>query len=330
MLHSIVGTFDGDRLGPQSHALEVRLTSIRYAARDTHLYEFAQPNGATLWPVEPGAHVDIQLPNGMTRQYSIITADPAPKSYTLGIKRDPNSRGGSKYIFDALKVGQILEISAPRNNFRLIENAGHVVLIAGGIGITPIWAMTQRLTALGRSFELHYSCRSRSDMAFFDTLAVMSNARLHFDDESAGKFMDMTAIVDSAPIGTHFYCCGPIAMLGAFEKATETLPLDQVHVEYFTPKGENNLAGGFIVQLARDNSEFAIPPGKSILEVLRNAGLDVPFSCERGICGMCETAVISGIPDHHDSVLTDKERATNKTMMICCGGAKTDRLVLDL
>jgi ferredoxin-NADP reductase len=310
--------------------LEVRLTSVCYAARDTHLFEFAPLAGGGMPPSEPGAHVDLYLPNGMMRQYSLTTPDHAPKSYILGIKRDAKSRGGSKYIFDTLKVGQTVRISSPRNNFALVDNADYVVLIAGGIGITPIWAMAQRLTELGRPFELHYASRSRVYMAFFDKLEHMASARTYFDDESAGKFIDLEALVAGAPEGAHFYCCGPIPMLNAFEEVTANLPAEQVHVEYFTPQEEKSITGGFIVQLARSNKEFVIPPGKGVLEVLRDAGLNVPYSCEEGICGACETGVISGIPDHRDSVLTDKERAANKTMMICCGGSKSAKLVLDV
>jgi ferredoxin-NADP reductase len=310
--------------------IEVQLTAIRYAARDTHLFEFRRPDGAVLPPAEPGAHVDIHLPNGLMRQYSLTVPDPSPHSYVLGIKRDPASRGGSSYIFDHLQVGRLVKISLPRNKFPLVENAAHVVLIAGGIGITPIWCMAQRLNALGRSWELHYSSRSRSDMAFLEALEHWKPARFHFDDEAAGKFLDLNAIVARAPKESHFYCCGPAPMLEAFEKATANWPREQVHVEYFTPKEAPNLAGGFKVELARAHKEFVIPPGKSILEVLRDAGVNVPYSCEEGICGACETTVISGTPDHHDSVLTDSERAANKTMMICCGGCKGEKLVLDI
>jgi ferredoxin-NADP reductase len=310
--------------------LDVRLIAIRYAARDTHLFEFALMDGAVLPAAEPGAHVDIHLPNGIERSYSLTTPESEPRSYTVGIKLDAQSRGGSKYFFDAMKVGQTLKISEPRNNFELVESAGHVVLIAGGIGITPIWSMTQWLASLGRSFELHYSCRSRADMAFLDKLQGMNQAHLHFDDENGGRFLDLDAIVKAAPEPSHFYCCGPNPMLSAFESTTKHLPSDQVHVEYFTPREEKNLAGGFVVQLARSGKEFAIPPGKSILEVLRAAGLELSYSCEEGVCGACETALISGIPDHRDSVLSATERAANKSVMICCSGCKGDRLVLDL
>lgn len=310
--------------------LDVRLIAIRYAARDTHLFEFALMNGAVLPAAEPGAHVDIHLPNGIERSYSLTIPESEPRSYTVGIKLDAQGRGGSKYFFDAMKVGQTLKISEPRNNFELVESAGHVVLIAGGIGITPIWSMTQRLASLGRSFELHYSCRSRADMAFLDKLQGMDQAHLHFDDEHGGRFLDLGAIVKAAPKPSHFYCCGPNPMLRAFEGTTKHLPPDQVHVEYFTPREERSLAGGFVVQLARSGKEFAIPPGKSILEVLRAEGLELSYSCEEGVCGACETPLISGIPDHRDSVLNPTERAANKVIMICCSGCKGDKLVLDI
>jgi len=308
----------------------MRLMGIRYAARDIHLFEFGLAHGGGLPPAEPGAHIDIHLPNGTVRSYSLLIPETQPKSYTVGIKRDAEGRGGSKYLFDVMRVGEILKVSGPRNNFKLNENARHVVLIAGGIGITPIWAMTQRLESLGRSFELHYSCRSRAEMVFFDNLNNMQRTHLHFDDECGGRFLDLAAIVAAAPKDSHFYCCGPLPMLAAFETATAGLPPEQAHVEYFTAKEQKVLAGGFVVQLARSGREFAIPPGKSILEVLRAAGLELSYSCEEGICGACETPLLSGEPDHRDSVLSAAERSANKAIMICCSGCKGEKLVLDI
>jgi ferredoxin-NADP reductase len=319
----------GVAIGSSPDLIEVRLTAVTYAARDTNLYEFRRPDGAPLPAAEPGAHIDLHLPNGMLRQYSLTVSEPDPTRYVVGIKRDPESRGGSRYIFEELHVGRLIKISAPRNNFPLVE-APHVVLIAGGIGITPIWCMVQRLRAQGRPFTLHYACRSRTDTACLAPLSEMNEVRFHFDDEAAGKFLDVGAAVTAAPANAHFYCCGPIPMLRAFEEATKPRPPEHVHVEYFTAKEEANLEGGFVVQLSRTGKEFVIPPGKSILEVLQDAGLNVPYSCQEGICGACETTVISGLPDHRDSVLTDAERAANKTMMICCGGCKGDKLVLDI
>jgi len=310
--------------------IEVRLVGIRYAARDTHLFELARPGGEVLPAAEPGAHVDLHLPTGVFRQYSLTRCDPSPKTYTLGIKRDEAGRGGSRLIFDAFRVGQLLTISAPRNNFPLVDQSEHVVLFAGGIGITPIRSMVQRLTEQRRSFELHYSARSRDDMAFVDEFANASNIRLHCDNEHGGTFLDLAAVIASAPQAAHLYCCGPAPMLAAFEGATSHLPRAQVHVEYFTPKEEKSLEGGYIVRLARSNREFAIPAGQSILHVLQGAGFDIPYSCEQGICGSCETKVLAGEPDHRDAILSDGDRAANKTMMICCSGSKGGPLVLDL
>jgi tetrachlorobenzoquinone reductase len=310
--------------------IDMRVTAIRYAARDTNLYEFAPLDGKPLPPYEPGAHIDLHLPNGLVRQYSLINPEPDALSYTVSIKRDPASRGGSRYVHDELRVGKTLKISAPRNNFPLVENASHVVLLAGGIGITPIWCMVQRLQKLGRSWKLYYACRSRADMAFLQALEVMAPAQFHFDDESAGNVLDVKSIVAEAPKDAHLYCCGPTPMLKAFEAATADWPRAQIHVEYFTPKQEADKKGGFVVELARSGQEFVIPEGKSILQVLLDAGVDVDYSCELGICGACEQRVISGTPEHRDAILTEEEQASNTKVMICCAGCKSERLVLDL
>jgi tetrachlorobenzoquinone reductase len=310
--------------------IEVRLTAIRYAARDTNLFEFRRPDGKPLPPYEPGAHVDMHLPNGLVRNYSLTVAKPDPAAYTFGIKRDPASRGGSRYIHDELRVGRTVKISVPRNNFPLKEDAAHTILIAGGIGITPIWCMVQRLVELGRPWTLHYACRSRADMAFVEALEGTSGPQFHFDDQHGGKVIDVAAIVGAAPQDAHLYCCGPTPMLQAFESATASWPREQIHIEYFTPKAEPAKKGGFTVELARSGQEFFIPEGQSILQVLLDEGIDVDYSCELGICGACEQRVISGIPEHRDSILSEEEQAENTRVMICCAGCKTDRLVLDL
>jgi ferredoxin-NADP reductase len=309
--------------------IDVRLAAIRYAARDTNLYELVRPDGKPLPDYEPGAHIDVHLPNGLVRQYSLINPEQTER-YTLGIKRDPASRGGSRCVHDELRVGKALKISAPRNNFALKEDAEHVILFAGGIGITPIWCMVQRLEKLGRSWQLYYACRSRSDTAFLNSLEELAGSEFHFDDESEGKFLDIAAIVGQAPMDAHLYCCGPTPMLAAFEAATANWPREQIHVEYFTPKQAPDKKGGFVVELARSGQEFVIPEGKSILEVLLDAGVDVDYSCELGICGACEQRVVSGTPEHRDAILTEEEQASNTKVMICCAGCKSERLVLDL
>jgi ferredoxin-NADP reductase len=319
-----------------SHLIDARLTAIQPVAHDTNLYTFRRTDGAALPSYKPGAHIDLHLPNGLTRQFSLVVPDVNPESYVVGVKRDAASRGGSRYIFDQMKVGDEIKISAPRNNFPLVEDAEHVTLFAGGIGITPIWCMAQRLAALNRSWKLYYACRSRADMAFVETLEKFEDKfrHLHFDDE-AGKVLDLAAAMAETPASAHIYCCGPNPMLKAFEAATASRPRNLIHVEYFTPKVEAatddaGKLGGFWVELAKSGEEYFIPEGKKVLEVLFDAGVDVDYSCELGICGACETRVISGIPVHHDSVLSEEEQASNTKVMICCCGSKTERLVLDM
>jgi tetrachlorobenzoquinone reductase len=318
-----------------AHLIEARVAEITTVARETNVYTLRRVDGGALPPYRPGAHIDLHLPNGMVRQFSLVVPNADPASYIVGVKRDENSRGGSRYIIDQMKVGDEIKISAPRNNFPLVEDAEHVTLFAGGIGITPIWCMVQQLNALGRPWKLYYACRSRADMAFVEKLETFDGKlrHLHFDDE-AGGVLDMAAAIAETPQNAHIYCCGPNPMLKAFEAATAGRPRNLVHVEYFTPKeeaaGEETKLGGFWVELAKSGEEYFIPEGKKVLEVLYEAGVDVDYSCELGICGACETKVISGTPIHHDSVLSEEEQASNEKVMICCCGCATERLVLDM
>jgi len=317
---------------PHEPSFQARLTAIRHAAHDVNIYEFARQDGLALAEAEPGAHIDVALPNGIIRSYSLIEPGPVPKRYIIAVKRDASSRGGSSFLHDTIRVGQILTVTEPRNNFRLDDSESPVVLIAGGIGITPIWSMVQRLIqspGVRRCWTLHYSCRARKEAAFLSDLQRFRQVRVNFDEES-GHVLDIAAIVAAAPTGAHLYCCGPAPMLAAFETAASNWPALRKHVEYFAPKEEPVRSGDFVVELRRSGREFPIPAGKSILQVLREAGIDVAYSCEQGICGTCEAVIISGMPDHRDSVLTLAEQAANKTVMICCAGSKTDRLVLDL
>jgi ferredoxin-NADP reductase len=312
--------------------IAARLTEIVPVAKDTNLYTFRRTEGGALPAYAPGAHIDLHLPNGMIRQFSLCVPNSDPETYVVGIKRDPASRGGSRYIFDEMQVGHEIKISAPRNNFPLTNDAEQIVLVAGGIGITPVWCMAQELAAQKRPWKLYYSCRTRDEMAFLETLQKFGpdSVHLHFDDEAGSKFLDLDAVIAAAPANAHLYCCGPKAMLTAFEKAAANRPRSHIHVEYFTPKAEAATAGGFWVELARSGEEYYIPEGKKVLEVLFDAGVDVMYSCELGICGECVTRVISGIPDHRDAVLSEEEQAANDKVMICCCGSKTERLVLDM
>jgi ferredoxin-NADP reductase len=307
----------------------VRVARIEPTARETNLYTFVSAGGAALPAAEPGAHVDLHLRPDLVRQYSLLRPSPAPEAYVLGIRKEAGGRGGSRYIHECLRVGDEIEIGAPRNNFPLVETAGHSLLIAGGIGITPIRAMAARLAELGRSWHLHAANRSRADAPLLAELAESENVSLHFDDE-AGGFLDIAAIVASAPPNSHVYCCGPAPMLAAFRAATAGLPADRVHDEAFglvhDAAGEKPIR----VRLARSAREILIPASASILETLRDQGMDLLSSCEAGVCGMCETRVLAGEIDHRDHVLGPDEQAENSRMMICCSRARSDTLVLDI
>lgn len=308
----------------------VRVAKIAGATVSTNIYTLVPVEGARLPPVQAGAHVDLFLRADLVRQYSLLRASPAPDAYIVGIKKEEGGRGGSRYIHENLRVGDEIEIGAPRNNFPLTEDAEHSVLLAGGIGITPIWAMAQRLRELGRSWRLHASNRARHEAALLDELAASSNVILHFDDE-AGGYLDIDRVIAQAPPNTHFYCCGPMPMLAAFRAATAYLPSQQVHDEAFAPdpnEADENRA--FTVRLARSALDLPIPSSASILDTLREHGIDAVSSCEAGVCGMCETRVLEGEVDHRDHVLSAEERAANDRMMICCSRAKFGFLALDL
>ena len=310
--------------------LTLRLVAVSYAAEGINLYEFASPDGAALPAYDPGAHIDLHLPGGVMRQYSLARPWRADQPYQVGVKLDAKTRGGSRWLHEQARVGGLFPVGGPRNNFPLAPDAPHTVLIAGGIGVTPIWCMAQRLAEIGASFEMHYAVRSRADAAFLHALEAMSpRARLHVDEEAEGV-LDVAAILRAAPAGAHLYCCGPAPMLEAFEAAAAGRPEAQVHVEYFSAPAMAPIEGGFVIALAKAGREFVVPPGSTILETLRQAGFTVPASCEQGVCGTCETRVLEGVPDHRDLLLTPAEKASGKTMMICCSGALSDRLVLDL
>lgn len=305
----------------------MRLVESRYLAKDALRLRFEPLVPAALPGIVPGAHVGLMLPGDMERQYSLLScADPG--AYIIGVKRDAEGRGGSRYIHDSLRVGAELTVAMPRNNFPLHEDAPLSVFFAGGIGITPINAMIERLEALGRSWVLYYAGRSPEEMALRERYA--DDPRAHLYHTGGAPRPPMGEIIAAAPAGAHLYCCGPASMLQNFEESCSGRDPDTVHVEYFTQKYAQALEGGYAVELARSGSTHRVPPGKTILHVLRDAGIVLPSSCEEGICGACETRVVAGRPDHRDAILTERERAAGKSMMICCSGSLDDRLVLDL
>jgi tetrachlorobenzoquinone reductase len=315
--------------------VELRVRRICYEAERINSYELVSPTGADLAPFTAGGHVDLHLSNGMIRSYSLVNDERERHRYVIAVNKELAGRGGSSFVHDNLKAGDIIKASLPRNNFALCEEAGHSVLIAGGIGITPLLSMIRRLEALGRAADLFYAARTRPAAAFLDELdALGSNGRLtlhlDFDDERSGRLFDLPAIVGRAPAQAHLYCCGPVPMLQAFEAATANRPADHVHVEYFHAAEAPAIDGGFEVRLARSNRTIAIEAGKTILEALLDAGIAANYACAEGVCGTCETRVIEGTPDHRDQFLSKEEQAANKTIMICCSGARSRTLVLDI
>ncbi|MGE0315672.1 MAG: 2Fe-2S iron-sulfur cluster-binding protein [Lautropia sp.] len=324
------------RAGPEGavdrgEPLSLRLEAIRYEAEGVSTFEFRDPAGLALPPFEPGAHVDIHMSPGLSRQYSLCGSPAERDRYVVGVKRDPASRGGSTWMFDRLKVGDLVSVGSPRNQFALADGAHPSWLFAGGIGITPIRCMVEHLAAAGGDWHLYYAVARRREAAFARELARFGDrVHLHVDDEHQGRVIDLRALVASAPAHAHLYCCGPAAMLDAFDAATAGRPADRVHVERFAPKPAPAVGEGFTVALAKSGRRLRVEPGRSIAETLIDAGVPVTVSCEQGICGTCETRVVSGIPAHRDSLLSDEEKARNDVMMICCSGSLSDTLVLDL
>jgi vanillate O-demethylase ferredoxin subunit len=319
-----------------SETIQVRVKAVTWEAEGVLAFELVPlPPRKELPPFTAGAHVDLHLPNGLIRSYSLLNAQDERLRYVIGVNRDAQSRGGSRYLHESLRAGDTLAIGAPRNNFALDETAHLSVLIAGGIGITPLMAMARRLRSLGRPWRLHYAARTRAQAAFVDELQALRDregADVHFtfDREPGARMMDIPALIAALPDGAHVYCCGPLPMLDAFEQATRALPRERVHAEYFAARDAAANEGGFSVRLARSGRTIAIAPGHTILDALIEHGVDVPYSCRDGVCGTCETRVVDGQCDHRDLVLSSAEKAANDRMMVCCSGAKSATLVLDL
>lgn len=314
--------------------LHLLLRQIRLEACGTASFELADPEGRPLPAFTAGAHIDIQVPGGPRRSYSIAIAPGERSHYRIAVKRDPASRGGSAWFHDHARVGMRLEVHGPRNHFALDEGAPHSVLVAGGIGITPLLPMVGRLAELGRPWSLHYSARSAKEMAFdaeLQQLQARSGGELRrYLTADGGARMDLPALVAAAPAGTHFYGCGPAALIDAFLAATKGCPPACVHYERFSATQAAELGGGYDLQLARDGRRISVPAGQSMLDALLDAGLDLPYSCTQGICGSCRVGVLEGRPEHRDECLSEQEREGNRVVIPCCSGAATPVLVLDL
>ena len=312
----------------------LRVTGRTDEAEHILSLELAALDGSELPPVEPGSHLIVHLADGLLRQYSLTDVAGRRDHYHLGILRDPQSRGGSAFIHDRIEVGDIIEITGPRNHFPLVLGAAHSLLIAGGIGITPILSMARSLHAQGDSFELHYCARSRAQAAFADWLENAPFAQqvsFHFDNGDPRRGLDLEQLLQPLKPGQHLFCCGPAGLMNAVEDAAQHWPRGSVHFERFKADqdglGENR---PFRLQLARSELELEVPADRTALDVLRDHGFEIESICEEGVCGSCLVDVEAGEIDHRDQILTTEERRDNDVMTVCCSRARGDHLVLDL
>ena len=307
--------------------IPVRLSRVESAAAETCLFEFAALRNEPLPPASAGAHIDLHLPQGFIRQYSVLTPLSNFSSYVVAVKREPSGRGGSRCLHDLLAPGATLQVSAPRNHFPLNENARDTLLLAGGIGITPIFGMFERLRQLGRSVRLHYWSRSARHTLFGDRLAACANVAIHVPIAGRETLINALSHVGS---DCEIYCCGPARMLQEFGAATRDRPAERIHVERFSAVREIPQGWDFTVFLAKSQREVHVRSGQTILEALRDASVPLSYSCEEGVCGACEVKYLEGTPVHRDSVRPATEHERLGTLMICCAGCRSERLTVDL
>jgi ferredoxin-NADP reductase len=302
-------------------------------AGNVAIMEFESASAVPLPSVEAGAHIDVHLPNGLIRQYSLCQDPNQAGIFRLGILRDPDSRGGSICAFDEIQQDMSLQVSAPRNLFPL-QNAPHTVLIGGGIGITPLITMAYALQAQGQSFELHYCGSSRERCAFVNELEqgpLASFTTFHFKDEGANHRDFFTQHIAQIDAASHLYTCGPngfmdwviaLAQCHQFSNA-------QIHKEYFQVEMDSN-GEAFEVVAERSGKIIMVSAEETLIDALAREGIKIEKSCEQGVCGTCLCDVLEGEPDHRDVYLTDDEKADNDQILVCCSRSKSARLVLDI
>jgi ferredoxin-NADP reductase len=311
----------------------MRLSLVRreVVADGVVVLDLRDPSGSDLPSWTPGAHIDVVPAAGVVRQYSLC-GDPADRAvWRIAVLREPDGRGGSRALHDKVAEGDLVEVRGPRNHFPLVP-APRYLFVAGGIGITPLLPMIAAATARGAEWRLHYGGRSRGSMAFRSALRSAYGSRVLICPQDETGLLDLDGILADEPADTPVYCCGPEPLLTAIEQRCPGRPL---HLERFAPRdpkeqGEPVRTDSFEVELARSGRTLTVPPGRSILRAVEDAGVEVLWSCTEGTCGTCETAVLGGEVDHRDSLLTPGERAANDTMFICVSRAAGPRLILDL
>jgi vanillate O-demethylase ferredoxin subunit len=316
--------------------LNVQVARKAVEAEGVCTFELVETAGQPLPAFSAGSHIDVRLPGGLTRQYSLCNDPTETHRYLIGVLREPSSRGGSAAMHDVVEEGTLLEISAPKNHFPLAHDARRSLLLAGGIGITPILCMAERLAMAGADFELHYCTRSPARAAFLQRIrsaAFAPRAAFHFDDGDAAQKIDLKALLATPVEGTHLYVCGPKGFMDAVLGTARASgwPEARLHFEFFgaevAPQAGDD---SFEVKLASSGRTVRVAKDRSVVQALADAGVVVQTSCEQGVCGTCLTRVIEGVPDHRDVYLTPEEQAANDQFTPCCSRAKTPLLVLDL
>lgn len=313
--------------------LTVRVARIARQTPEILSYELAHPQGRALPAFEAGAHIDVHTPGGFMRQYSLACApQDAASHYVIGVKHEAAGRGGSAAMHERVREGDLLAISTPRNTFPLRAQARRHLLLAGGIGLTPMLAMAQALAAQGLDFQLCVFARSRAHLAFADALAAPELAprvRLHLDDDATHR-LDLQALLAAPAPGSHLYACGPAGFMNAVRGAAAHWPEDAFHVEYFAAPTAAGSASGkpFTLHLARRGIDVPVAGDQSAVDALHDVGIDIPVSCEQGLCGTCVVEGVGAGAEHRDFCLTGAERADK--VALCCARAKGEVLVLQL
>lgn len=311
--------------------LDLVVTAKEQVADGVVRLTLENPDGGALPAWSPGAHTDLRFGDGLVRQYSLC-GDPADRHrWKVAVLREPESRGGSKFVHDHLCVGDAVRALGPRNHFALNDSKRYL-FIAGGIGITPVLPMVAAVEASGAHWRLVYGGRSRASMAFVEDLADRYGDKVEIRPQDEAGLLPLQELLAEPDPDTLVYCCGPEPLLLAVEEECRRWPHGALHIERFSPKaiGEPVLHESFEVELATSGLVLTVPPDKSILEVVEEAGVRVLSSCQEGTCGTCETTVVDGEPEHRDSLLTEDEKAANDTMFICVSRSCSKRLVLEL
>jgi ferredoxin-NADP reductase len=319
--------------GPEGIAMLLRIRSVTYLAAEINGYELVDPRGRDLPRFEAGAHIAVRPPNGLTRDYSLWNDPAERRRYCIAVLREAAADGVSRRLHDSVRVGDLVEVATPRNHFPLAADAERHLLLAGGIGISPIMAMVAELQRRRAEFELHYCTRSPETTAFRDDLfllAAQGHVHFHHDGGDPARGLDIAGLLRQYRPGTHLYYCGPAGMMAAAAAAAAHWPPEAVHREYFTgpPALRFEDDRPFQVRLARRGGLYEVGVGETITEALRRHGVAATTSCELGYCGACLTRYLSGEPDHRDQVLAEADRG--HYVLICCARAKTPVLELDL